>query len=105
MGGGVLRTAGPPRLGEGGAYAKHIQEQCKVKMYVKEENGETRVELSAETQDALRKAEGMAKDLIQAAYSKYDEWKAAKASSGKGGRDKGSGRDQGKGRDKGKGKR
>merc|ERR1711920_347210 len=92
MGGGVLRTAGPPRLGEGGAYAKHIQEQCKVKMYVKEEDGETRVELSAESQDSLRKAEGMAKDLIQAAYSKYDEWKAA--SSDKGGKGKGKRKDR-----------
>merc|ERR1712039_759542 len=96
---------------------KHIQEECKVKMYVKEEGGETRVELSADTQDALRKAEGMAKDLIQAAYGKYDEWKAAKASSsksgssgGKGGSSSGkggssSGKGKGSGRDKGKGKR
>jgi len=63
-------------VGEGGQNVKHIQEQCHVKLQVREDDGEMRVEISAESQDDLRKADAMAKDLINMAYSKYDDWKS-----------------------------
>merc|ERR1712113_612307 len=51
-------------IGEGGANVKHIQEQCKAKVSVREENGEMRVEIGADSQDALRKTDTMLRDLI-----------------------------------------
>jgi len=63
-------------IGEGGQNVKHIQEQCHVKIQVKDDDGELRVEISVESQGDLRKAVAMAKDLINVAYSKYDDQKS-----------------------------
>merc|ERR1712137_1271061 len=76
-------------VGDKGSYVKHIQDACNVKVSVREDNGEMRVEISAETQEALKKADAMTRDLINAAYQKYDEWVVetggkVKPSSGKG---------------------
>merc|ERR1712032_759451 len=68
-------------VGDRGSYVKHIQTECNVKINVNDENGATFFEITAETQDGLRNAEAMGKDLISAAYQKYDEWKAAGAGS------------------------
>merc|ERR1712039_807451 len=87
-------------VGDKGSYVKHIQQECNVQINVREEDGQMRFEINAETQDGLRKADAMAKDLIDAAYHKYDEWKAStggkvKPSQG----NKGAGKGQKRGRD------
>merc|ERR1712050_659516 len=82
-------------IGEGGANVKHIQEQCKAKVSVREENGEMRVEIGADSQDALRKTDTMLMDLISVAYKQYDEWKSDRGTDvrqERGSRDKGKGK-------------
>merc|ERR1711920_13456 len=64
-------------IGEGGANMKHIQEECKAKVNVRDENGEMRIEIGADSQDALRKADAMVKDLIGVAYTDYESWKGS----------------------------
>merc|ERR1711920_1097507 len=83
-------------IGEGGANVKHIQEQGKSKVSVKEEHGEMRIEIGADSQDALRKTDTMLRDLISVAYKQYDEWKSDRGTDVRKERDS---------RDKGKGKR
>merc|ERR1712113_670070 len=75
-------------IGEGGANVKHIQEQCNAKVSVREDNGEMRVEIGADSQDALKRADSMVKDLISVAFSDYDKWKGSQGKGkGKRGRD------------------
>merc|ERR1712060_318717 len=84
-------------IGEGGANVKHIQEQGKSKVSVKEEGGEMRIEIGADSADALRKTDTMLRDLISVAYKQYDEWKGGRGTDVRTARDS---RDKGKGKGK-----
>merc|ERR1711920_962473 len=86
-------------IGEGGANMKHIQEECKAKVNVRDENGEMRIEIGADSQDALRKADAMVKDLIGVAYTDYETWKATQGKDSRRDRDT---RDSKGGKGKGK---
>merc|ERR1712113_439418 len=87
-------------VGEGGANVKHIQQECNAKVSVREENGEMKVEIGADSQDALNRASTMVKDLISVAYSQYEDWKNEQGGGKRDSRDSKGGKGKGKRRER-----
>jgi len=75
-------------IGDSGRNVHHIQDQTGAKLWLHGDSGQSmRLEITANSSEALDQAVQMSKDLIKTVYQSYDEW----LQDG-GGRDKGSGK-------------